>query len=199
MAAFKQNPQSAPDKSKATASPTQDTVPPAHTPPPPARKNLPSKQDTPPPKLLPPERDTAQWRAALAAANGIPTALRPSDAELTTLMRACTEPQQLHLLLEAFARHATTLQPDAPQDQHPYPLLCDFVDDSAHDLSEWVSALAVFDNWLREHQRHPQPLNMLLPYLACSAQSQASLPLQLPLPHVVADMLEAYGYDGKEP
>lgn len=153
-----------------------------------------------------------EWREALAAAQAIPSFARPSSKELNTLTRACEHPRQLRLLLEAFARHADTLPnnsshvPPASQpnplpagttpSQLPYALLCDFVDDSAHDLREWINALTVFDDWLRENNRPPQPLTMLLPYLSCSAEAQTSSPMPLPLPHILADMLELYGYEG---
>lgn len=83
-----------------------------------------------------------------------------------------------------------------PPAASPFSLLATYVDETSHDLREWLKALDVFTDWLQANNRPPQPLTMLLGYLACSAMAQAGSALPLPLPHVLADMLDQYGYDG---
>lgn len=138
----------------------------------------------------------AEWKRALAAAEAIPAFARPRESELAILARASRNPSQLHLLLTAFARHGASLPANAPANQHPFALLCEYADDSAYDLRQWMDALAVFDQWLQEQNRDEQPLAMLLAYLSCCAEGQANSSLPLHLSHVLADMLEQYGYDG---
>lgn len=140
----------------------------------------------------------AQWLQALQLNATLPTHSRLSEHELATLARGCEQPLHLQQVLELFSRYAENLSSEAAAlpANRPFAQLAEYVDDSRHDLAEWTRALHLFLGWLAQQERGEQPLLMLLSYLSCTAQAQAATPLPLSLPHLLADMLELYGYDG---
>ena len=71
-------------------------------------------------------------------------------------------------------------------------LLADGIDDSAFPVSEWIEALAAFLKKVPPEKI--QSFQAMVGYLRCCAESQAKHPVRLPLPEVVDEMLDEFGF-----
>ena len=68
-------------------------------------------------------------------------------------------------------------------------------DESDHAVGDWLEALSVFRQWLRQRGDRT-PMEGALGYLECCDASVNSAPGLTDLPGTVQTMLETYGFDG---
>ncbi|MEO0794090.1 MAG: hypothetical protein AAFX93_02955 [Verrucomicrobiota bacterium] len=132
------------------------------------------------------------WLEALSEGAFLQEEANLGEEGFEMMARACTSPKQFAIIVESFDEHAKE-HPDMP---NAYQLLVDHVDESNHNLSEWVAALEYFYDWLAQQKQKAPGLLSMLEYLSCCAESQSSLPHQESLPDVLTDMLDRYGYEG---
>ena len=68
------------------------------------------------------------------------------------------------------------------------------VDDSPDSLADWLEALDALTQWCDAQDKTPMS-DELIGYVACCSESQAGHPVRLPLPEVVRQMLEDFGFE----
>ncbi len=69
------------------------------------------------------------------------------------------------------------------------------VDESGHSLADWLDSLALLREWIVLHPR-PAPWLLQLGYVSCCSDYARARVGSLPLPEVVRDFLEGYGFEG---
>ena len=68
------------------------------------------------------------------------------------------------------------------------------VDESIHPLREWIAALDLIDNWLKQNDRKAST-EKRIGYLACCSESVSNFSPSPKLPEVAHEMLVAHGLE----
>ncbi|MEO0413924.1 MAG: hypothetical protein AAF226_03105 [Verrucomicrobiota bacterium] len=76
--------------------------------------------------------------------------------------------------------------------------LYELVDESYYSLSDWLDALMHFDSWLESKSIDLRPLKEMIGYLHCSQMVSAETLSPPPLPRLVVQMLDDYGFDAAQ-
>ncbi len=116
--------------------------------------------------------------------------LRCSAADFKVLREQCATDFLPRLVAMMSAHDA-----DNGQGTDACGLLFSRVDEGPYGLDDWLRGLEILVVCLEQKQRTAK-WDMLLGYLACCAESQQGSTVRPPLEGVVAEMLEAYGFDG---
>lgn len=76
--------------------------------------------------------------------------------------------------------------------------LVDAADESAYSLRQWVDALIVIGQWLDARGLRAS-FDDQLGYIHCACESAGAGTVLIPLPSLVSEMLDDYGFDLAEP
>lgn len=114
-----------------------------------------------------------------------------TDRSIKLLLNAC--PDEAHLKVLSF--YLGHLLNSSSMHKEKGRLLFDLADESYYDLTEWIKAIKVFDDYLNEHKRTTK-FELMLEYISCSCQSPENKLVKYPLHDLVKKMLDEYGYVG---
>lgn len=124
------------------------------------------------------------WQQAAAKAQGAGC----SDEVLARLVDGFASARSLDLLAQLSRRYSESLDEFSRS-------LVQRVDESAFSLADWLNSLERILVLLADVGRVAPPSTML-GYVHCAAEFVASQRIGEPLPEVVEEMLEQYGFDG---
>ncbi|MFU8848009.1 MAG: hypothetical protein ACNA77_04750 [Opitutales bacterium] len=80
-------------------------------------------------------------------------------------------------------------------EQESVSALLDAVDDSPYDLRQWVDAFIVLGQWMEVRGLRASFAEQL-GYVGCACEAAGSGANLTPLPAIVGEMLDAYGFAG---
>lgn len=76
--------------------------------------------------------------------------------------------------------------------------LIDHIDDSNYSASDWVIALATFDQWLENSGVEARPLDSMSGYVHCCTMTSAETLAAPPLDDLLVKMLDEFGFDAAQ-
>jgi hypothetical protein len=134
-----------------------------------------------------------RWRESILFARTSLSVAVLSDEQLLKLSSAASNVLAFNVLAK-YLYQSTKSHPDSGKGVAEFFLA---VDQSDYSLEEWIDAVFVFDEWLKEKQLQGSWLTML-GYLRCASESPENKSLKLPLSVYLEEMLETHGFDSAE-
>lgn len=131
-----------------------------------------------------------QWLKAMESASFFADAASLNESQCKQLAESCPSPEHYIHIIKLLERYAWTSQ----ETSGGWHLLLEYVDDSDFCLRDWVEALVSFSEWV-EASDGAADLKTMLGYLHCCCISSQG-ECQLPLTHVLHEMLNQYGFSG---
>lgn len=105
---------------------------------------------------------------------------------------ACQTKQHSDYIVTMFHKEARK----GPGRMTSISLLLKSVDETRYGLSDWISALFEFENWLKLKARNSD-LEMMIGYLNCCCESSDAVSSEATLVSVLHHMLDNYGFNGR--
>ena len=131
----------------------------------------------------------ASWNAVLESAQ---QSLKSVNTDLlVTLLTASQSPRQFTLVIRLMYQYEKSHRHGEPITD----IILRNANESAFALSDWLSAIEFFHDWLEEKNRKMDFLSMLN-YLSCCVESPDARYAGQTLTPLLKDMLQIFGYDG---
>jgi hypothetical protein len=110
-----------------------------------------------------------------------------STSSLEIIQKHCTNPEAKECLVQHL-NHSK--DPEAT-----LLLLLADVNESSYPFSEWIESIRIFTEF---NEGTDYTFKTMVGYIACSAEAGDADPISLPLPDVVDNMLQEYGFENFE-
>jgi hypothetical protein len=132
-----------------------------------------------------------RWKESLSFARSSLSVAVLSDDRLLKLAHASVCIEHFNTLARYLYQSAKA-QPDSGLGTQAF---FDAVDESRYSLQDWIEAIHLFDQWLK-NQKLQSNFMVMLGYLRCSAESTLNDGLKLTLATILSEMLQTHGFEG---
>lgn len=114
-----------------------------------------------------------------------------SDERLMLLLTNIKSEDELKIIFSYLQRHLKS----SPNHKDNGELLFLLIDKTQYSVRDWIEAILLFHNWLRDNQRETE-FKTLIGYIECSTLSPENKILKYELKELVEKMLNEFGFVG---